>query len=147
VDRRWLPGRHDDRLQLQDDGEGLAGTTAGDAGVRAGVWRAKLTDAGRYYLDHGYYPPGLWREPPSRDRRAAGPALTRFTPARPQALDRPSGPPEPSGSAARVQAIDELAANLVARVVAAMVLMVVDRLCRQAGDLAAQLLGLRLGPP
>jgi len=113
----------------------LQGRRLVTAGVRAGAWRAKLTDAGRYYLDHGCYPRGLWREPPSRDRRAAGPALTRFTPARPQALDRPSGPPEPSGLAARVQAIDELAANLVARVVAAGgVLEADDSLAGAAGE-------------
>jgi hypothetical protein len=87
----------------------LQGRRLVTAGVRAGAWRAKVTDAGRYYLEHGCYPPGLWREPPSRDGRAAGPPLARLTPARPRASGRPSGPPEPSGSAARVQAIDELA--------------------------------------
>lgn len=28
--------------------------------TKAGAWRAELTDAGRYYLDHGQYPAGHW---------------------------------------------------------------------------------------
>lgn len=105
------------------------------AGIRAGAWRAKLTDAGRYYLEHGCYPPGLWREPPSRDGYAARAALARFTPARPPALARPSGPPQPSDSAARVHDIDDLAADLVARVMAAGgVLEADDSLAGDAGE-------------
>ena len=40
----------------------LQGRRLVTARVRAGAWRAKLTDVGRYYLDHGCYPPGPWRE-------------------------------------------------------------------------------------
>jgi hypothetical protein len=96
----------------------LQGRRLVTAGVRAGAWQAKLTDAGRYYLEHGCYPPGLWRETQSRDGRASGLALPRFTAPQP-ALARPSGPPAPSDSAARVHTTDDLAADLVARVVAA----------------------------
>jgi Phosphotransferase enzyme family len=114
----------------------LQGRRLVTAGVRAGAWRAGLTDAGLSNLEHGCYPPGLWREPPSRDGRAAGRALARFTPARPPAVAKPpAGPPEPSGPAARVQAIDELAADLVARVVAAgSVLEADDSLAGDAGE-------------
>jgi len=67
----------------------LQGRRLVTAGVRAGAWQAKLTDAGRHYLEHGCHPPGLWREPPSRDRRAAGPTLARFTTAPPPAARAP----------------------------------------------------------
>jgi hypothetical protein len=43
VDRRWLSGRRDDRLQLQDDGEGPAGTAAGDSRGPGRRLEAKLT--------------------------------------------------------------------------------------------------------
>ena len=41
------------------------------AGVRGGGWRAEATDAGRYYLRHGGYPPGMQRKQPL-PRTAAG---------------------------------------------------------------------------
>jgi hypothetical protein len=113
----------------------LQGRRLVTAGVRAGAWKAKLTDAGRHYLEHDCYPPGLWREPQSHHGRAAGLTLARFTPARSPDLARLSGPPESSGSALRVQDIDELAADLLARVVAAGgVLEADDSLAGAAGE-------------
>jgi hypothetical protein len=116
----------------------LQGRRLVTAGVQGGAWRAELTDAGRHYLEHGCYPPGLCREPPSRDGRPVGAARDRFTAARSPAVARPPGPPEPAGPAARVRTIDELAAELVARVVAAGGVLDVD--ASLAGDVGKRLM-------
>jgi hypothetical protein len=97
----------------------LQGRRLVTAGVRAGAWRAEVTDVGRYYLEHGCYPPDLWAELSSRGRPVGSPVRARFTPVRSPTPARPTRPAEAAGAAARVPTIDELAADLVARVVAA----------------------------
>lgn len=55
-----------------------------------GRWTAELTDAGRYYVEHGRYPGEPERDerpPPSRRRSAARPA-------KPAASEKPPTPPE-----------------------------------------------------
>jgi len=96
----------------------LQGRRLGTAGVRAGAWRAEVTDAGWYYLKHGCYPPDLWGERPSRESPAGVPVRARFTPVTSPVPVQRGRPAEAAGAAPRVQT-DELAADLVARVGAA----------------------------
>jgi hypothetical protein len=44
------------------------------ASKKGGVWKAEATDAGKYLVEHGHYPPGHWSTGAKRGSRSAGSA-------------------------------------------------------------------------
>jgi hypothetical protein len=95
----------------------LQGRRLVEAGVRTGTWRAEVTDAGRHYLDHGDYPPGMWAN-------QSGQRVSKVARAQP-ALRAVSIPPLPAANADPPQtpsprySVEELAEDLVVRVMTA----------------------------
>ena len=95
----------------------LQGRRLVTAGVRAGAWRAEITEAGRYYLDHGCYPLGLWPRQAAHRAQTASRPQPAPKPAMLPAAQSPADHQNPSVAGPRL--IEELAANLVAEVLAA----------------------------
>ena len=95
----------------------LQGRRLVTAGIKAGAWRAGITEAGRYYLDNGCYPPGLWPGQATHRTRTASRPQPAPKPAARRATQPPVGHQNLSAEGPRL--IEELAENLVAEVLAA----------------------------
>ena len=72
----------------------LAGRRLLTISKKGGTWRAELLSAGRYYLEHGDYPPDHWKV---RKKAASVRTMASTAPAAPPAQPRPA-PPKPRTS-------------------------------------------------